>query len=104
MADCPCSSYDGDDNVTKAAPQGSDLVAAEPPSVTSSTQIIEPPKDIKEETIVDTPYQASDQYHQLNGNEESSNTLSGWGNGLTNDHNELPVEQDSYGTGIKEDG
>ncbi len=99
----PAFSYDGDDNVTKTSPQRPDPVAAEPPPATSPTQIIEPPKDT-EETTVDAPYGTSNQYQLPNGNEQTGNNPSGWGNGLTNNHNEQHVEPDSYGTGIKEDG
>lgn len=53
---------------------------------------------------MDASYGNSDQDQQLNGNGESSNNMSGWGNGLSNDREVQPVEQDSYGTGIKEDG
>lgn len=104
IADCSGSSYDGDDNVNKPSPQVVNPLTAEPPPATSPTELTEPEKDVKEETITDAPYPAFNQGPQLNGDEHNSNNVSGLGNGLTNHRDELPVEQDSYGTGIKEDG
>lgn len=96
-------SYDGDDNAPRTSPQGLDPIAAEPTSTSTANQITEAVQDVNQENSTGEPYSSGNHDLRMNGNEQNGNNASGWG-GPTNDYEDLPVEQDSHGTGIKEDG
>jgi len=103
-ADCLLYSYDGDDNVIKTSPQGLDSITAEPAPAPASSQIVEAFGDVKQENGSNEQYRPGDHDQQMNGTDQNGNGVSGWGGGPTAEYDDVPAEQDSHGTGIKEDG
>ncbi len=96
-------SYDGDDNITKTSAQNMNSTTELAP-ISSLNEAVQPSAESKKETDEEAQYEPGDHDPHTNGNDQINNGGSAWTGGQNNDYEVLPVEQDSHGTGIKEDG